>query len=74
MIHESGGGRIRGWFLTKKSQPKELARRVGCYLQLLCKLVAMTTEVMIIIFSLSLQIFPTVDDVRSSLEGYPGMA
>ena len=23
---------------------------------------------------LSLQIFPTVDDVRNSLEGYPGMA
>ena len=24
-------------------------------------------------FFLSLQIFPTVDDVRNSLEGYPGM-
>lgn len=31
------------------------------------------TEVMISIFSLSLQIFPTVNDVRNSLEGYPGM-
>ena len=29
--------------------------------------------VMIIVCSLSLQIFPTVDDVRNSLEGYPGI-